>query len=197
MKSRSFHTFAPVALLALTLVVVTASAQMRPECGADPSTPGACFAELEDEFNAAFSCGTPTMTENLNEGVFAWFGISGENDFTRDNPDGTRFVHQSDDEVDIAAYCTWPTILSGRCVPGSEDAFFGNARVEANGIVSVLGGAQCPFIVAGLGELTRTSDGKTIQVRPTFHLVRDSAGGCALKRCEILQPGNRNDDEEP
>lgn len=190
MKSIRLHTMACAVSFVLALLTGPAVGQMRPDCGTDPFKPGACFTESES-FNASVTCGVPSLTENLNEGFFVWVNIQGENDFFRDNRDGTRFIHLSDDEIELAAFCPWPTALSGLCFPGSDEVFVGTIRVEANGFLTELGGGGCPFITTGSGELTRPSDGKTIQVRPTVHGVFQG-GVCSLRRCDILKPDSEN-----
>ena len=192
------HAFAWMSLLVLHLLSGAVTAQMRPECGADPTKPGACFVELDNSFfNAAINCGAQLPTnDNLNEGVFVWVGIQGENDFRRFNPDGTQFIHQSDDEVIDAAYCIWQSIFSGTCggfgAPGPA-AFLGNASIQVNGVTSAGGAANCPFVLTGSGKVTRSSDGKTIEVSPRLHLVPGPNGGCKIQQCEFLKRGKKND----
>ena len=186
MNNKKYHTPVWVAVFALAVLCSPAGAQMRPECGADPTKPGACFDERDAPTAASIGCGP--------KGLFIWFGINGDNDFNRENPDGTRFVHNSAQEVEPAVFCTVEAITSGLCFFGAplEPLFVGNVSIEANGVLSASGQAQCPFIVTGSGEMTRESDGKTIQVRPRLHLVPDNQnGGCKLQSCEILKPGKQ------
>ena len=191
------HALAWVSLLILAFLSGAATAQMRTECGADPTKPGACFVELDNGLNGLILCGDAgPLNDNLNEGLFAWAGINGENGFVRVNPDGTLYIHQSDAEVAVA-YCTWQSVFAGTCgnfVEGpGPDAWLGTASAQANGVVGGGGGAQCPFHLVGDGEVTSPDGETTIAVRPTLHLVPDNEnGGCKLQRCEILKPGTQN-----
>ncbi len=196
----TLHALTYLSLLALLPLASTASAQMRPGCLDDPNKPGACFEELDGVFNGSIQCGVPSpANDSLNDGVFIWFGILGENDFFRTNPDGTIFVHQSDDNVGEAAYCTWQSIFDGSCgVVGAPErnVFVGSASIQVNGVVSGQGPASCPFVLTSSGELTRLGPDAdpptTITVKPRLHLVPAPHGGCRVTKCEINGQENDN-----
>ena len=193
MRLKITYGSAWLALLALPMLSASANAQMRPDCMMDPTKPGACFIESDEGFNAEIFCGVPSLqNDDLNDGYFIWFGINGQNDFTRVNPDGTNFIHNSDDEV-LAAYCSWATAFSGLCTFDSLEVFWGTVSIQANGVASS-GIVECPFVLSSAGELTRPSDGKTVKFRPTLHLVPDPVEVCKVQRCSLRKPGNADDD---
>jgi len=177
-----------VGLLAVGSVVLAPRAALadQPQClpGPMPGTlapdgPGACFAEPT---RRTVVIGAPDL------GLLGLFDVHGENDFLRLNPDGTIFLHNSDDLVALA-YCPREVIIAGLCFPGSPSVFFGGGRVSTDGLLTQLGGASCPFVARARGEVTRVATNETLVVDLVLHRVPNSVGGCDLQRFRLLEGG--------
>lgn len=186
MKIPRFNTIAILSLFALPFLSLEATAQMRPDCLADPAKPGACFLETDPEDGYVF----------CDDGLFLWAGLgSGENDFARVNPDGRTFVHYSDRDL-FVGYCTWDVVAMGLCFYPSPEVFYGIADVQVNGWYFSSGISGCPFVFKSRGEVTRPSDGKTLWVAPNIVAVPDPDTVCKITECTILGTGNKNAEED-
>jgi hypothetical protein len=186
----------PIITLILSLVIMffgaTALGDTRPEC-ADMSHPGACFSPIVDGTGEGFYvCGSPSD----GEGLLFWTGYgTQDNDFIRTNLDGSLYAHISDPEV-TGVYCSWDTLLSGNCVPGSAEIFVGIVNLQVNGLFDEFGNALCPSEIQTRGEMQRVSDGEPVQILGRLRLVPDEDDfdppvGCRIQTCSIVAPGRR------
>lgn len=189
MNSKTAKTTA--AVLGIFAYSGVTHSDMRPQCGADPTHPGACFSPTLNS-QSFYTCGAPPD----GDGFLFWSGFGAdEHDFIRINLDGTMYAHVSNRGV-TGIYCTWDTLASGNCVPGSEEVFIGSVSLQADGVIDEFGNALCPFVASTQGEVRRISDGETVHIVGKLHFVPDSDDveppvGCRVQQCRILVPGQR------
>jgi len=158
----------------------------RPQCGIDSNGSGVCFVNGEAPIPIWLIC-----TDDLPDVEVGYWEIGdGHNDFLRFKMDGSIFVHNSESEV-FATFCSPETIAGGYCNEGGEgwDAdewYTGFVTWQANGMLD-----HCPFVMTSRGEVTRYSDGDTLQVHMKYQTVVDESSptGCRISKCQIFKPG--------
>jgi hypothetical protein len=179
-------------LATLCLLAGQAFAQSRPECIADLTKPGACFEEA-GVGEAFVGCNLPGESDVV-EGLLIWESLgSGDNDFDRINPDGTRFVHRSSEALETI-FCPWDTVFAGLCTADTtapELLYYGTSTLQNNGVIVGPFEVGCPFVLTSRGEVTRPVDGDTIEIGAMVKYVPDpdSPNGCRLQTCRIFKPG--------
>ncbi|MGI9289232.1 MAG: hypothetical protein ACR2P1_27940 [Pseudomonadales bacterium] len=165
---------------------ISAAAQMRPECSADPTKPGACFFPLPEDSDAFTAC---------EDGIIIWGpNTEPERAFGRLNPNGTLAVHLFDGTRGAGA-CRSSDFGSGICGTPAEPGigvFFGDTSLQVNGFVMPDGSASCPFKLTSKGMLFRDIGNglESAEIDAVLHFVKDKASetGCRIQQCRIFAP---------
>ncbi len=160
-----------------------ASAQMRPDCLANPDTSGVCFSSTSQM--ATLRCGS--FLEG--PGVLQIFSPEkGKGEFVQELPNGLELVHAPHIAATMG-FCYWEDIVSGNCFPPAEGAFVGTGSFVWQGFENDQG-FGCPLRIKGSGTLLRLSDGEMLDINLDMHTVPDatSPSGCATRVCQIIAP---------
>jgi hypothetical protein len=190
MRNLPRSLFSLLVVAALGAFPAAVMAQSRPDCLTSLLKPGACFDETPPG-EVFIGCNLPGEGDVV-EGILVWENVgSGENDFGRIGPDGSRFVHISDRDLETI-YCPWDTVFSGLCTPDSaapEYLYYGTSDLQNNGFFAAPDVPGCPFVLISKGEVTRPVDGDKLEIQAMLKYVADptSPTGCRLQKCEILK----------
>ena len=179
----SIERFA-TALIATFLMTLSysATAQMRPECGADPSSPGACFFPAEVG-PGQFFCDDGIIVVGPNPDAKRKIG--------RVNPNGTVAIHQTAGMLPAGACRTEDFPICGTPEAPGPAVFLGEASLQANGFINPeTGQALCPFKVAVKGVFFRDVGlgPEEVEIDAVLQLVKDKSSetGCRVQQCRIF-----------
>jgi hypothetical protein len=164
----------------LTIQSYSATAQMRPECGADSEKPGACF------FNV--NTGGTLICE---DGGISWPFSDGElkRSTGKVNPKGKISVHLSAGNVSAFA-CTAEDAAAGICPPNDVTGLYsGVTNLKVDGFITEGGSLSCPYKATAQGTLFRSvgSGVEEVEIDLVVHLVKDRGGDtCRPQQCRIF-----------
>ncbi len=174
-----------LAVLTSTLIMFFSfytHAQMRPECGEDPSKPGACFFPSEVG-NSQLFC--------EDGGIIVGPADTLTREFGRANPNGKIAVHQTA-VLSPAVACRAEDALD--CgVPGfpGPALFYGDVSLQFNGFVVETGEIACPLHATLKGTLFRDMGfgPEEVEIDAVLQTVKDNkTGGCKLFKCRVFAP---------
>jgi hypothetical protein len=174
-------TFAAISMLLSSSAV----GQMRPDCLAEPSKPGACF----------FTAPTDGLIVSCEDGaVLTLSAPDAEREMGRVNPNGTIAVYTTARIVSAVA-CRTEDIISGLCqTPEDPDVFLGDASLQVNGFITGEGNSSCPFKGTIKGTFFRDVGlgPEEVEVDAVLQLVKDTDSenptGCRVLQCRIFAP---------
>ena len=160
------------------------NAQMRAECGADPSKPGACFFPSEVG-NSALFC--------EDGAIFVGPADSLTREFGRVNPNGKIAVHQTAVLSPAVACRAEDALICGEPSNPGPGLFYGDVNLQFNGFVVETGQIACPTHATLKGILFRDMGygPEEVEIDAVLHAVKDNkTGGCKLLKCRVFAPND-------
>jgi hypothetical protein len=174
-------TFAAISILLSSSAV----AQMRPDCFAEPSKPGACFFTAPGG-GGGFSCEDGAIVTGLVP--------EAEREIGRVNPNGTIAIHTTARIVPALACRIEDYGICGTLENPGPGLFRGEANNQVNGFITPEGFASCPFKATIKGTFFRDVGygPEEVEVDAVLQLVKDTDSenptGCRVQECRIFAP---------
>lgn len=175
------YYFLIVATSAALFLMNPGSAQIRPDCDANPDHPGVCFSPTGER--ATVLCGFE------GPGVLQMFNFAQPNlSFEQELPNGLSSVHAPRTTATFG-FCYWEDIFTGNCFPPAEGAYVGAGSLILEGFKNDQG-FGCPLRFQGSGTLFRLSDGEMLEIDLDVHTFPDdtSPSGCSTRICQLIAP---------
>ena len=173
---------AAVIAMTLTTLSYSTSAQMRPECGEDPSKPGACFFAAEVG-GTLFFCPDGVVVFGPDPDAKKKTG--------RVNPNGTVALHRKSELLPAGVCRTEDFSICGTTSNPGPGVYIGEASLQENGFFNAeTRQPSCPFkvTVKGVGFRDVGLGPEEVQIDAVLQFVKDpsSQNGCRIQECRIF-----------